>query len=288
MRNLMNSNGHYYTLTNATSFYGLLYNILHIRISKFDEDMIKADVNLANSIDSTFISLTRGVIYDPANNPSQEIDSLNGKIANEFEVERIRPNLLAWDILYSTKTVTLQFSETVNVTSFLPIEISFQNRRNNPSQIYQLTGGETNSNFGTLIELVLSDYDLNAIKAFEDLLTSVNNSFISITDDVIYDMSSNPILSIPKGSALQVRNFNRDITRPFLVSSSLNLTNRYLLLSFDETVNQSTLAINEIVLSSFNGSDYYEYSLNSSTWSNVFFLPSLQCSYQTRILTTFL
>ena len=64
MRNLMNSNGHYYTLTNATSFYGLLYNILHIRISKFDEDMIKADVNLANSIDSTFISLTRGVIYD--------------------------------------------------------------------------------------------------------------------------------------------------------------------------------------------------------------------------------
>ena len=105
---------------------------------------------------------------------------------------------------------------------------------------YTLTGGSTTSGRGLVMNVVLSQGDLSAVKK-DDYLCKVRAlCFIQFTSSFVKDTSGNDIVPMLGGDnardALQVKSLVADTTPPVLVSFGLNMETRALLLTFDEPV----------------------------------------------------
>ena len=99
-----------------------------------------------------------------------------------------------------------------------------------------------------IIIIQLGFIDLNEIKRLTDLATVVDNTYLSLTPNAFADMNGNPIIEVPSHNATQASAVYPDDTSPQLVSFNLNLTSELLLLTFDETVNASSLQPQTIVV----------------------------------------
>ena len=143
----------------------------------------------------------------------------------------------------------MYFSESIDPDSIDPLGITLQNRNRQATESVTLTGGSTPSPPGAVIELQLTNDDLNRVKVLQDLYTSPNNSYLAIASYSITDTSGNPIVTVPPSAALQVDSFDEDIRPPVLTDFSINLDTRVLSLSFSETVNASTLDVTGLTLS---------------------------------------
>ena len=79
--------------------------------------------------------------------------------------------------------------------------------------------------------------DLNRIKRMENLLVSSNTSYLSIQSNLVRDMNTNPVVSIPITDALQISTFTNDTTRPQIVGFDLDMNRGILSVYFLETIN---------------------------------------------------
>jgi hypothetical protein len=146
----------------------------------------------------------------------------------------------------STDQLSLTFSETVKFSSLNPVEITLQSRSNFNNSIDQKYSFQTSSVFGndsTVINISISKIDSNSIKKLTQLAVSSNYTFLSMTSFAVTDMAlvPNAVVSIFSSAALPVTRFTADLVRPSLVAFSLNLSSEVLTLTFDETVNSSSL-----------------------------------------------
>jgi hypothetical protein len=166
--------------------------------------------------------------------------------------------------------LTLRFSETVNLTTFNPSAISIQYMMSSASTSVSLTGSNLvistyNSN---MIVFKLLRSDANAIKAFYSLAKNTTNTFLSITPTMVKDMSGNAITSIASSSALGVTSYNPDITSPQLLSFSIDMTGAYVSLTFDETVDGTTILPTEFSLQDGVTPIFVKYTLTGGIASN--------------------
>ncbi|XP_062519236.1 uncharacterized protein LOC134194325 [Corticium candelabrum] len=234
---------------------------LKVSISEFDLNDIKAIENLAVRVNDTFLTANSLFVEDMDDNPLVSVTADNALKVSVFTDDVTSPTLRSFDVNMTTRVLILRFSETVNASSLELTEVSLQNAKSasKSTSFYQLTGGAISFSDNEVIGVVLSDADSNAIKSRTTLFTSVNNSYVSLSENTIRDMRRNSVVSISNGSALRVASFAADLIRPTLNDFDLNMTSEQLSLHFSESVAAVSLDPTQITLQGVGNET--EYSL---------------------------
>ncbi len=154
----------------------------------------------------------------------------------------VDPSLLSWDLDLDAKTATLTFDETVDASTLTVSGLQIQDTGSTGGNEYDLTNSTTSSANGTAIVITLSAADFNAITAAA-LATSIADSWLSMTTAAIKDMAGNSVTAIAIGSAVNAVSYNADATSPSLSSWALDLDAKTVTLTFDETVDASSLLV---------------------------------------------
>ena len=208
---------------------------LNLTATQIDLNALKLITDLAVSLESTYIHIEQGALYDLANYPMPNPVHENISIATEYYQDFISPEVTSFEVDVNASLLTVYFSEVVNARTLVPTAVTLQNRESDPTSSYQLTGGNTNSMNGLVIIIQITRYDLNEIKRIEDLLVSNVTSYLNITSEFIMDMNSNPVVPT-NDSALKADVFVTDTTMPRLLWFDLDMNRGLASLYFDETI----------------------------------------------------
>ncbi len=111
------------------------------------------------------------------------------------------------------------------------------------SENYTLTGGTPDPPItGVTVEIAITKFDLDNIKALTLLANTVNDTYLYLSVETVLDMNRNAIIPINSTEAQQAASLDRDITPPAVVQYCLDLDGSpYLELTFTETVNVTSL-----------------------------------------------
>ena len=143
---------------------------------------------------NTFITMISGTVEDMNTNPSVAISSSNALQITNHTQDNSRPSLIGFDLDMDANLLTLTFSESVNLTSFLASQITLQSHSSSPVYMHTLNNaGEASLPESTIIELILSEYDVNQLKSNVDLASRAANTYLSLTTAAINDMNNNPV-----------------------------------------------------------------------------------------------
>ena len=250
----------YFTLTSGNVIV-LGERMLRLVLSPNDINAIFADNALATSPSNTYIYLEQNVLMDIYLNPN---DATPPTLADDYRDDRVRPTLIMFDLDLNAGMLTFVFSETVNASRLRPTEITFQNSQSGATSSYTLTGGISLPSVSPIVVLNVSVTDQNAIKALPNLAISNETTYIAFGADLIVDMNDNRVNSISSSNAEVVRNFFPDVESPSLLFFNFNLNTGTLTLSFDETVNVTSLDISSLTLHSESSGPSTPYTLTDS------------------------
>ncbi len=222
-----------------------------VNISKTDLDALKQNTSLVTSNLDSYISFTEFLIADMNGNRIVPIIDGEALVISNYTADTTAPVLIEWELDMDEGRVTMTFSETVNAYQFDPSQITFQAASEVQffDESYTLSGGNSSQEnitvitFDILFDLTVNPDDLNTIKNLTLLATAINNSFVSITQNLIEDMNGNRVVAILNGEALQVSNFTEDTTPPSLHAFDIDMDSGEIFLTFDETLNRETLNI---------------------------------------------
>lgn len=248
--------------TNSSSDYTIV-----LQLTDVDLNEIKRITDIATTPTNTFITFSadlidsHGGMLSEITLTAEGVDVLavtdgNAKLVRNFTPDSNRPALISFDLDLDSNELILTFNETVDASELNLTEIILQNTISNPSRLYRLTlNVDTNTipttssqEDSTVITVNLGFTDRNEIKRHTDIAISNETTYISLSNETITDMSSYPIIAIPIESALQVFQFTEDGTSPKLERFSLDVDSGILELTFDETVNASSLQTDTILL----------------------------------------
>ena len=267
----------FYTLTGGSTTSQNGYNV-RVTLTTADLNEIKRLEDLWVSEDTAYISAEPNLIADPAGNGVVEITQVAPLRAKMFVGDTERPTLMNFDLDMDLGILTLNFSETVNVTSLMFSEVTLQNYYSTivfrqASQFSLTTGTILSGGDLPFITIQLSRDNLNTIKRLE-IANTKERAFLIISDQAILDQNGNNV--VPRFDSLNflsVRNYTPDTTDPMLESFNLDLTADTLTLSFDETVDVSTLDVTQITLHGSN--DTTDFTLTNSGVQNTTDLPTI-------------
>ena len=226
--------------------------VLFVQLGFIDLNRLKQLTTLATSRGNTFISLTPEAISDMNGNPVVEVPPYDAIEASEFIVDTTPPTLVSFSLNLTSEVLSLTFDETVNASSLRPQSITVQQAEYTHlvSLIswYQLEGGEGSMTDDYIIDLQLDDVDLNELKRLTRIATSRENTYITITSDLVADMSGNEVVEIINGRGLQVSSFFEDLISPTLNEFHLDMDEGELHLTFSETVNAMSFDVTQLTL----------------------------------------
>ena len=135
------------------------------------------------------------------------------------------------------RTLSLVFTEAIQVSSLSINQFSIQDRQLTPSQTFSFTSSSsTQSGDGTDISIDVSNGDFNGISFFDPLGTSIEDTFLIVTSNGAQDFAGNNIVPILSSFGLRVENHSLDRTSPMLTSASFDSNTGFLRLEFDETI----------------------------------------------------
>ena len=234
--------------------------ILTIKIGTNDLNIIKQITDLAIDNMTTYLALSSSAAADMSSNPLVPITDTNPRKVSEFYNDYTQPILLSFDLDIDTGVLSLTFDETVNASSIYPDQITLLGEMNNDTEHqYTLSGAKYISSLDdTQILIILTDTDLNEIKRQRGLATNKSTSYLSVTQSLVVDMNSNPVVAINETEAINVTNYTNDTSAPTLLAFELDLTNDTLILSFSETVRVTTLNFNSITIQNEGNTQYYQ------------------------------
>ena len=216
-----------------------------IYIGEFDINNIKRDYDLAIDNTTTYLSITTDAIDDMVGNPAQEILSNMTIQVSDFYPDEKSPELREFDLDLTNETITLSFSETVNVTTLDVTQLTLVGANGDS---YTLTDGQILHGNEPVVTINLVRFDLDIIKQKLNLATNNDNTMLSLTNLTVQDMNNNFVVPLNFTEALDVSEFTPDEINPYLESFDLDMDAATITLSFSETVNSSSLNVTSIVL----------------------------------------
>ena len=181
------------------------------------------------------------------------------------------PKLQGYDLDMNTGTFTFRFNETVDgrlldLTQLTLHSVFYSTLCNSMYPCDQHTLGLHTytplNDISPEINATIGKLDLDEIKRLGKLAISKETTYISFGNTLIPDTNGNLVVRILPNAAMQVTTYTKDITRPNLVSFDLDLDSDVLTLTFDETVDGSTLDETQITFQEFDilldGDQYYQ------------------------------
>ena len=219
-------------------------------LSSDDVNIIKMIPTLCTAVSNCFITVTHSVATDLNGLSAVPIPNESALPVAQFTDDTTEPELISWDLNINDGELYLVFSETVNASTADPTQLTLQSSSevNGFTETVSLTDSTVISISNPAITIILSLNDLNAIKRFTNLGTDHRNSFLSFSAALISDTSGNPVVPIPSSLAVLVDSFIPDMTPPFAVSFSINITSGILSMTFSETVNISSFNFSGLTL----------------------------------------
>ena len=234
--------------------------VLKITLRVDDLNEIKRLSDLAYSNKTTFLSIKDGSVDDLAPQPNE----LKGRPRTDalkvsfFQEDISLPHLVSIYLNLTSEHLLLVFNETMDLESLNVSEIAFQSKEYSDSPDIVVVSLEdtkaVSQTDSTEILLMLSFSDLNEIKLEPDLCTTEENCFLVLSDTTVFDMNNNPVVEIFSVGKI-VDDVYEDKRQPGLYSSTLDMDEGTLLLSFTEPVNISSLKIDEITLTAYPGAN---------------------------------
>eukprot|EP00049_Salpingoeca_infusionum_P013900 m.258945 g.258945 ORF g.258945 m.258945 type:complete len:2013 (+) comp15549_c1_seq6:290-6328(+) len=232
-----------YTLLggNATSADG---TVVSVQLDQDDVFALKVDRGLVTQDNNTRVQVLGGSLFDMSSNtllPTGTVDVAPGG----FSPDTTPPRAVSLYVNLNQSQIILDFDEPVetgscNFTALVALgELGVATE-------YRLTGANTTSEDGTQIVATLSVSDINAIKELTDVWVSNTSARLSVEAAFVDDMYGNAVVPVDLSALV----FIDDVTRPYAVQASLNMTSEILELVFVETVNVSSMDVLAITLQS--------------------------------------
>ena len=227
--------------------------ILEIGNDDFNE-IVRLD-HLAVDGNSTYLSITSNTVQDMSDLKVTPILKSNPLPVNMYTADMGRPELNSFKIDFTSEILTLVFSETVNASTLTISEITIQAEATDSSISVHLTDGIVLSENDPVIMIILDEYDLNLLKSKTSLATSPENTYLSATSSLVFDMAGNPFTPIENTNALNASEVCRDEIPPELIDFDLDMDTGEITFYFSESVNSSSLIIQELIIQNFEVAD---------------------------------
>jgi len=187
-------------------------------------------------------------------------------VTSVVTVDATPPTLDSASIDMDTRTLTLEFSETVEASELEIEEFVLVNGKSGDTN-YRLTGYDSISADSSTIEIILTVGDMNSIKAETTLFSDPGSSYIDTAGDVVpfKDMAGNEALQIATADAVGPLGWVKDTTDPTLDSWSVSIDKKKLWLTFDETVFARNFEPTEVTLHGTSNDAGQKYTLSGDS-----------------------
>eukprot|EP00117_Sycon_ciliatum_P048414 scpid34370/ scgid34477/ len=258
--------GQSHTLTGGQLITTAFNTSLAFEMLNADANSIKQLTSLAISNASAFLVAPSTSIKDMAGNFLVDIVASNALQVRSFVGDVSRPQVNKFDFDLDAGTLTLSFSETVNVSSLQVGQVTLLNARTGATRTHTLSAQSRalHADSSTLV-LTLGLADLNSLKNLS-ICTAKAQCFVSFTDTTILDMVGQAVVPRLPTDARGAEGFNNDSSVPQLRSFvSFDLRLGQLTVSFSETVNIETFTPTAIVLRSLFEVPRENYTLTGGT-----------------------
>merc|ERR1712054_567717 len=234
--------------------------VIHIRLSEDDWNIIKYNEMLAVSANSTCLSMKATTVTDMSGNSVEAIATASAMTCNGdnvgFIYDTTQPNARTFDLDMDTGLMTITFSEPMNTALTTPSLIRLQQySATSQGNTYKFTGGSYSRGVdeeGAIVYYQITEDDLNNIKALS-LAQSDTTTWLTMKENAFYDVSVDYFYRTPRGnvlkagsdseggSPLQVTTLTKDTTDPTLEKFVVSETDKLLYLFFSEAVDLTTL-----------------------------------------------
>ena len=224
---------------------------------------IKANADLANNAQDTFLALRADTVQDTSGNPNIEISFQAPLAVERFTTDSVSPILNFFDLDLNAGILNLTFSEPVNISSFAPTQITFQSAPDSSATMLTLTGASSIELRNLTVVVGLNANDIDMLAELEDIATAVNTTYLSFTAELVTDMYGNRVVPVITDFAIQVRNFQmlQDRVPPEIVSFSIDLNSGFLSLSFSEEISSVNFDVSKITLQSSSANPEVQFTL---------------------------
>ena len=232
--------------------------VLTLSLSETDFNELQKREDLATGTTDTFLSIT-SVVEDMNTNTVVGLAPAVAQQAKTFVADAVAATLKHWDLDLTAETLTLVFSETMDVSSFDATEITLisASAQSGATKEMALTGEVAASKQtvdATTVVLTLLKADLETIKLDLDLATGgqngADNTYIVIENELISDQSTVAVAAVELSAAQPVRTFTADTTAPVLQQFTLDMTTGMVYLSFTETMQGGDVLVASMAIQS--------------------------------------
>ena len=190
-----------YTSVDCTAFTGAITKELYASIDITDFNLIKAQADLWEGEDSTYLGKGAAAVTDLAGNTFVDITTGYGEQVLHFTPDTIRPNLISFTIT-SAKILVLYFDEPVDAVNINVESIQFQSSLPPYIDAFNLSAATVTS-YSTdkmSVSIALSaDYD--TITSGTSIFSSQANTYLTIYDSAATDAVGNAVISVPESDA---------------------------------------------------------------------------------------
>jgi len=227
---------------------------LTIEITPGDLNKIKENTNLCSTRQNCHLAAAAGMFKDFADNGLVATADEEYMRPNTFTPDTTKPELEKVDIDMNKATVTLSFSETVDVSALVRGAVTLQDARGGSKNVTLESCTDSavcsSSADGTEVVISITDTDMNAIKLLQ-FATKASDLFVSITDKAIVDMEGstpNKVLAVASSNAVVATGYKADQKPPSLVQFGFDLETGKLSMTFSEPVKPGLFAMKTVTL----------------------------------------
>jgi hypothetical protein len=207
-------------------------------------DDLATDLNGTDgtAVNRTFITITAQGVDDMNSNDIVAIVDPALQVST-YKEDAAAALITAFDLNMNTGTLTLEFTETMDLSQVDATAITLQSAANiSVGDSFPLTGEvDVDRADDDIIVITLSEDDLANLKLKDSIGLTKGQSFISVQNTFVDDKEGVAVTAISSLTARGADTFTEDSTAPSLEAFSFSLNDGSIELIFDEPVRASTL-----------------------------------------------
>ncbi|GMH88778.1 hypothetical protein TrST_g6209 [Triparma strigata] len=204
---------------------------------------------------------------------------MSGNVLSAINHQMIGPVLeyTTFSMRDNAEKISMIFSEDVKTSSFDPSGLTLVSSNDGTGESYQLTANTTLTPATAaqavtkVIEIRIGEKDVQNLKKFAGLAVSKETTKVQLSGSLITDTAAtpNPAVIITAANAPNVNSFTPDATEPFILRTSLDLSNDILTFEFNEPILASSVKMYQITFQSksiLSASGTDKYTLQDSVY----------------------
>jgi hypothetical protein len=258
-------------------------SVVNVKFKTAFFNKMKSLAEIATSKVNSFISVKINLVTDSFGNLADPIGAFNALAASTIIADTTVANIVDFELNMNTSMLTLYFDEPVNGSSIRPTEIIFQGTVDGTGDDnYQLTGGETSTEFSVTATIDLTYTDMTTIKYLTSICSSKATTFITLVERLIQtvvkipfgneviertvtvgaypslvamDMAGNGVKHIQASAALQVGKFTSDYGETSITHFDVHMDDGTLTFTFTEPVNAESFDGTKLRITAANSED---------------------------------